>query len=156
MNDASIIMKKLWILLLVGCGSCSLFDGMRKNSFAYDEGQILPLVVPKGFRKADIQTDASGNKTQIFSYANGGELYFYFGDTTKQYLSIDTAMNIPKYYPENVAFYKGQDNGNGLFWRESKYKNFRFGYKNVSADREGWFDSSVNYAAWQILKAPIP
>jgi hypothetical protein len=60
-------------------------------------------------------------------------------------------MNIPKYYPENVVFYKGQDSSNGLFWRESRYKNFKFGYKNVSVDREGWFDSSLNYAAWQLL-----
>jgi hypothetical protein len=151
LKDAKSIMKKLVILFLLGGVSCSLFDGMRKNSFAYNDQESLPLFIPKGFKKMNLQTDAAGNKTQVFSYSNGGELYFYFGDSTKEYRSIDTTMNIPKYYPENVAFYKGQDSSNGLFWRESRYKNFKFGYKNVSVDREGWFDSSLNYAAWQLL-----
>lgn len=149
-------MKKLLILLLLGCASCSLFDGMRKNSFAYNGEKILPLSIPKRLKKMNLQTDEGGNKIQVFSYANGGELYFYFGDTTKEHVSIDTTMHILKYYPENVAFYKGQDSSNGLFWRESRYKNFKFGYKNVSADREGWFDSSLNYAAWQMIKTSNP
>ena len=149
-------MKYFLFLLLISCASCSLFDGMRRNSFAYADGQTLPLVVPKGFKKANMQTDAAGNKTQVFSYSGGETLYFYYGDTTKNYPPIDTSMHIGKFYPENVLFYKGQDNSNGSFWRESRYKNFRFGYKNVSTVREALFDSSVNYAGWQVVKAPIP
>jgi hypothetical protein len=149
-------MKIIFCLLVISCVSCSLFDGLKKDSFAYNGAETLPLYVPKGFKKKDLQTDAAGNKMQVFSYSNGGELYFYFGDPTIEHLSIDTSMNVAKQYPENVLFYKGQDNSNGLFWRESRYKNFRFGYKNVSYDREGWFDSSLNYAAKQIIKTPIP
>ena len=149
-------MKRLWILLVVSCASCSLFDGMKKNSFSYNESHILPLVVPKGFKKSELKTDAAGNKTRVFSYGDGSSLYFYYGDSTKEYQPIDTLMNIPKFYPENVLFFKGQDNCNGLFWRESRFRNFRFGYKNFSANREGWFDSSVNYSARQIVKTPIP
>jgi len=144
-------MKVLMIVLLLGLTSCSLFDGMRKKSFVYDDGKSLRLLIPKGFVKKKLQTDSVGNKTQVFSYGGGSELYFYFGDTTMKHLPIDTSMNIPKYYPGPVRFYKGQHSSNGLFWRESQYKNFRFGYKNISSNREATFDSSLNYAAWQLL-----
>ena len=142
-------MKWMILLLMIGFASCSLFDGMRKKSFVYDEGQVLPLFVPKGFKKAELKTDSAGNKTRLFSYSDGGALYFYYGDTT--HYTFDTAMHISKFYPGNVQFFKSQDSSNGLFWRESRYKNFRFGYRNVSIEREADFDSSVNYAAWQLL-----
>ena len=144
-------MKYFLFLLLIGCFSCSLFDGMRKNSFAYDDGQIMPLAIPKGFKKEELQTDSAGNKIKLFSYADGSIIYFYYGDTTKNYQPIHTSMNIAKYYPGNVLFYKGQDSSNRLFWRESRYKNFRFGYRNISFEREALFDSSVNYAASQAI-----
>lgn len=139
------------ILLVIGVTSCSLFDGMRRNSFTYKNGESLSLFIPKRFTKRKLQTDSAGNTTQVFQYSNGGELYFYYGDSTKEYFPIDTSMHIAKYYPNDVQFYKGQDSNNGLFWRENRYGNFRFGYKNISSDREGWFDSSINYAAKQIL-----
>ena len=145
-------MKKLLFLLLIGCTSCSLFDGMKKRSFEYDEAQFLPLLVPKGYKKAEVKTDDAGNKLHLFSYANNASLYFAFGDTTKTYQPIDTSMNIAKFYPGDVLFYKGQDYSNGLFWRESRYKKFRFGYRNISTAKESAFDSSLNYAASQILK----
>ena len=145
-------MKKLLFLLVIGCASCSLFDGMKKRSFEYDNAQILPLLVPKGYKKAEVQTDAKGNKVHLFSYANDASLYFAFGDTTKEYQPIDTTMNIAKFYPAHVLLYKGQNSNNKLFWRESRYKNFRFGYRNISSEKESAFDSSVNYAAWQIMK----
>lgn len=128
---------------------------MRRNSFAYKDGESLSLSIPKRFTKQGLQTDAGGNRMQVFKYANEGELYFYYGDTTKEYLVIDTSMNIAKYYPGEVLYYKGQDSSSGLFWRENRYGNFRFGYKGVSGDREGWFDSSLNYAAWKLIKANI-
>src|SRR5215213_4485803 len=112
-------MKQFLFFLLIGCASCSLFDGMRRNSFVYADGQTLPLAVPKSFRKVNVQTDAAGNRIQVFSYADGGSLYFYYGDSTKEYQPIDTSMHIAKFYPGNVLFYKGQDNSNKLFWRES-------------------------------------
>ncbi len=145
-------MKKLLFLLLIGCTSCSLFDGMRKRTFKYDNEHVLPLLVPKGYKKTEIQNDSAGNKVHVFSYSKGGSLYFAFGDTTKDYQPIDTTMNIAKFYPAEVLFYKGQSS-NRLFWRESRYKNFRFGYRNISAEEESAFDSSVNYAGWQIIKA---
>ena len=144
-------MRKLLVLLLIGFASCSLFDGMKKKSFEYGNAQFLPLLVPKGYKKAEIKTDSAGNKMQLFAYANGGTLYFAFGDTTKIYQPVDTTMNIAKFYPGNVLFYKGQDSSNRLFWRESRYKNFRFGYRNISGEEESALDSSVNYAGWQII-----
>jgi len=144
-------MKWILILLVAGFASCSLFDGMKKNSFEYKNGESLPLFIPKRFSKLKLQTDSAGNRMQVFRNSDGGELYFYYGDTTKEYFLIDTSMHIAKYYPGDVQFYKGQDSNNGLFWRESRYGNFRFGYRNVSSDREGWFDSSINYTAKQIL-----
>ena len=142
-------MKYSLFLLLIAVSSCSLFDGMRKKSFAYDEGQSLPLVIPKGFSKTELKTDSAGNKTKLFSYGDGAALYFYYGDTE---IAIDTTMHISKFYPGNVQYYKGQDSSNGLFWRESRYKNFRFGYRNIATEKEGMFDSSVNYAAWQVIR----
>jgi hypothetical protein len=150
-------MKWMLFLIMVGFASCSLFDGMRRNSFAYKEGESLPLFIPKRSAKLNLQIDDSGNRMQVFQYPNGGELYFYYGKTTKESLSIDTSMHIAKYYPGEVLYYKGQDNSNLSFWRENRYGNFRFGYRGVSGDREGWFDSSLNYAAWQLIKgAPVP
>jgi hypothetical protein len=150
-------MKWMLVLVMVGIASCSLFDGMRRNSFGYKNGESLPLSIPKRFTKQDLETDGSGNRMQVFKYANGAELYFYYGDTTKEYFSIDTSMHIAKYYPGEVLYYKGQDSSSGLFWRENRYGNFRFGYRGVSSDREGWFDSSLNYAAWKLVDlAPIP
>lgn len=148
-------MKYLLFLLLLSFASCSLFDGMRKNSFAYTDEKTLPLVIPKGFKKVELHTDSAGNKTRLFTYSDGGTLYFYYGDTTKNLHPIDTVMHIAKFYPQEVLFYKGQDSNNGLFWRESRYKNFRFGYRNISFEREALFDSSLNNAGWQV-KAPIP
>lgn len=124
---------------------------MRKNSFAYSDGEVLPLVVPKGYQKVELKTDSAGNKTRLFSYGGGTVLYFYYGDTIQNKAYIDTSFNISKYYPNEVQFYKGQDSSSGSFWRESQYKNFRFGYRNVGTSREGMFDSSVNYAAWKLL-----
>jgi hypothetical protein len=149
-------MKYFLFLLLIACTSCSLFDGLKKNSFAYDDGKTLPLVVPKGFRKVELQTDSAGNKTRMFTYGDGGTLYFYYGDTIKNRNPIDTMMHIAKFYPQDVLFYKGQDSSNGLFWRESRYKNFRFGYRNISFEREALFDSSLNNTGWQVVNAPIP
>src|SRR5215213_7632043 len=133
-------MKYGLFLLLIAFSSCSLFDGMKKKSFAYSDGQSLPLVVPKGFRKVELNTDNAGNKTKLFSYRDGAALYFYYGDTA---LTIDTTMHISKFYPADVQYYKAQDSSNGLFWRESRYKYFRLGYRNISAEKEGMFDSSV-------------
>lgn len=145
-------MKYGLFLMLVIFSSCSLFDGMRKKSFNYNEQQSLPLLVPKGYKKTELKQDSAGNKMRLFSYKDGGALYFYYGDTAKEYQSFDTAMHISKFYPGNVQFYKGQDSSNGLFWRESRHKNFRFGYRNISIAREAKFDSSINYAGWQVTR----
>jgi hypothetical protein len=152
LKDVKLFMKYSLLLVLVVLTSCSLFNAMRKNSFAYADHEVLPLLVPKDYKNVELKADNAGNKTCVFSYEDGGALYFYYGDTTKNNLFIDTSMNIPKYYPENVQFYKGLDSSNGLFWRESQYKNFRFGYRNITTEREALFDSSVNYAAWQAFR----
>jgi hypothetical protein len=124
---------------------------MKKNSFAYQNGKILPLSIPKGYQKSELQTDSAGNRTHIFLYDNQAALYFYYGDTTESNLPTDTSVNISKSYPLTVPFFKGQDSSTGLFWRESRFKNFRFGYRNISAEKEILFDSSVNYAAWRAI-----
>ena len=144
------VMRWMLFLVVIGFASCSLFDGMKRSSFTYDDGQVLPLVIPKGFKNSELKTDSAGNKTRLFSYADGAALYFYYGDSS--HYSLDTSMHISKFYPDQVKFFKGQDSSNGLFWRESQYKNFRFGYKNISTGREAMFDSSVNHAARQVSR----
>src|SRR5688572_24576627 len=114
------LMKYSWFLLLIFLTACSVFGGLKKKSFDYKSGEVLPLLVPKGYQNSNLQTDSAGNKTQIFSYDNGAALYFYFGDTTANNLPTDTSLNIAKYYPGDVQFYKGQESSTGLFWRESR------------------------------------
>ena len=148
-------MKFFFIILVVFFSSCSLFDGLRKRSFVYKEDGTdhhLSVLVPKGYKKVNVTIDSAGNKIKRYTYSDGAFLYFFHGDSTKEIQAIDTAMNIAKFYPGNTKYYKGQDSSNGLFWRESGYKNLRFGYKNINHDVEARFDSAVNYASWQQIK----
>ena len=148
-------MKVYLLILAVVFSSCSLFDGLKKRSFAYENNgkkYNLPLLIPKKYKTVKVTVDSAGNREQIYQYANGSLLYFAYGDTTKELQSIVTAMNITRFYPGNIHYYKGQDSSTALFWRESRYKNLRFGYRNVPFETEAVFDSSINYAGWQRLK----
>jgi len=135
--------------VLVFCISCSLFSGLRKQSFTYKEGnqtQTLRLLVPKRYSKKEIFTDSAGNQQQLYRYRNGALLYIIeTTDTLAQFQPIDTANNNPLLHPYGGLMYKGLDS-TGLFWREIRTDSFRFGYRFVPDAAEYYFDSAVNYA----------
>lgn len=144
-------MKVVLCILLLGLSSCFLIKDFKKDTFVYNSNEQLPLLIPKGYTKENIQVDSVGNRIQFFNYGNGTAFYVaqLTDSATVQY--IDSSLNIPQMYPQKVWLYKGIDSS-GLYWRESQYKNFRFGYKKVPSGLEVMFDSAVNYASFGIIK----
>ncbi|HVG16033.1 MAG TPA: hypothetical protein VM935_13780 [Chitinophagaceae bacterium] len=147
-------MKNLLIILLL-LSSCSPFRSMRVKTFPYTTGgktNILPLLVPNKFSKAENVRDSSGNEAMVYTYPDGAFLYFANGDTLKEYQPINEAMNVRLPHPAGGWMYKGMDSSKRLFWREVKQGNLRFGYRNVTPDLEIKFDSSLNYASYPKLR----
>ena len=81
---------------------------------------------------------------RYFLYPGGTELYFAFlKDTTRELQAINYDDNIPKELYQTI-FYKGIDSTNH-YWRETRFGNYKAGYKNVDEGEDGVFDSSINY-----------
>jgi hypothetical protein len=79
-----------------------------------------------------------------YYYSDGSVLYFAsLNDTSVELQTINYTDNIPKEL-YNTLFYKGLDSSK-YFWRESRFGKYRAGYKNIDAEDEGNFDSSINY-----------
>jgi hypothetical protein len=88
----------------------------------------------------------------VYTYPDGTFLYFANGDTLKKYQPINEEMNVRLPHPAGGWMYKGMDSSKRLFWREVRQGNLRFGYRNVSADSEIRFDSSLNYASYPKIR----
>jgi hypothetical protein len=132
----------LFILMIV-CQSCFLFSDFKKTKIALP-GRTVKIVVPKKFNKSQIQTDSLGNMVLYYYYSDGSVLYFAsLNDTSVELQTINYTDNIPKEL-YNTLFYKGLDSSK-YFWRESRFGKYRAGYKNIDAEDEGNFDSSINY-----------
>jgi hypothetical protein len=132
----------LFIFMIV-CQSCFLFSDFKKTKIALP-GRTVKIVVPKKFNKSQLQTDSLGNMVQYYYYSDGSVLYFAsLKDTSVELQTINYADNIPKEL-YNTLFYKGLDSSK-YFWRESRFGKYRAGYKNIDAEDEGNFDSSINY-----------
>ena len=130
-------------LLTIICQSCFLFSNFRKTKVTLDE-HTVKTVVPKKFTKAPMETDSLGNQVQYYHYSDGGILYFAFlKDTTTDLQPINYKDNIAKDLYGTVYF-KGLDSSNH-FWRETRFGNYRAGYRNVDEEDEGNFDSTINY-----------
>jgi hypothetical protein len=132
-----------------GLMSCSIFDPLRKESFSFNANrkqQSFDILVPKGYHKSESKRDSLGNHEQFYYYRNAVLYFAFLTDSGKQYQSIDTAYHIPLTHPAGGLIYKAQDSTK-LFWREIRlYNGLRFGYKHVSGEVEGRFDSALNYA----------
>ena len=88
---------------------------------------------------------------QYFIYPGGAELYFaLLKDTTTQLQTINYDENIPKELYHTIYF-KGRDSSN-LYWRETKFANYKAGYRNVESDEEGTFDSAINYFSLHLMR----
>ncbi len=141
-------MKYLLFLFFIVFSSCGLFKEFKKREFKYGlAAENFKLIVPKGWRGEEVQLDSAGYKEQYFYYRGNTTLYFVrAADTAKYYQVFDTSTNIPLVHPSGGLIYKGVD-ANGLYWREIRILDFRFGYRNVPTQTETRFDSALNYAA---------
>jgi hypothetical protein len=132
---------------LVSLSSCFLFSDFSKRKISYSDtlpGQSIPVIIPRKFNSSANSVDSSGNEAAFFHYRNGAVLYFAkMNDTTASYQYINYDMNIPKTLYQSLYF-KGVDS-NGRYWRETRFGNYKAGYYGVNEDRDGVFDSSLNY-----------
>jgi hypothetical protein len=143
-------MRFLLVLLICAFASCTLLRGYKKRSFEdTDRQRTISLLLPKGFKKETAMVDTSGNRMQTYQYSDGTVFYIAQLRDSLSFQTINEEYHIPKMYPDSVLFYKAADSASGLFWRESKWRNYKVGYKNVSADKEPKFDSAVNHVGWQ-------
>ena len=149
-------MKQLFafFLLMMFCNSCFLFSDLKKTNFSFSEnGTIhsIKAVVPKKYSKTETRIDSTGNQVQYFLYPGGAQLYFAFlNDTNTQLQTINYEENIPKEL-YNTIYFKGIDSSN-LYWRETKFANYKAGYRNVESDDEGTFDSAINYFSLHLMR----
>lgn len=134
-------------LLMMVCHSCFLFNDFKKTKFSFSDNETvhsINTVVPKKFNKSELKTDSIGNQVHYFSYPDGSSLYFaLLKDTLTQLQAINYELNIAKPLYQTI-YYKGLDSSNH-YWRETRFGNYRAGYKNVNEDDDGKFDSSINY-----------
>jgi hypothetical protein len=135
-----------FLLLMLVCNSCFLLSDFKKTRFSFshnDKGSVK-LPVPKKFSKSELKTDSSGNQVQYYFYSDGPVLYFAFlKDTSTQLQPINYDLNVPREVYQTIYF-KGLDSSY-RYWRETRFGNYKAGYKNVIEGDDGKFDSSINY-----------
>ena len=133
--------------LVVSLSSCFLFSDFSKRRISYagsEAGQTIPVIIPRKFTHATVSVDSLGNEAIKYHYGNGAVLYFAkMKDTSTIYQPINYVMNLPENL-YNSIYYKGV-NYNGTYWRETRFGNYKAGYYSVDGDRDGVFDSSLNY-----------
>ena len=143
-----------FFLLTIFCSSCFLFSDMKKANFSFSENgtkHSVNVVVPKKYSKTETRIDSAGNQVHYFLYPDGAELYFAFlRDTATELQTINYTENIPKQLYQTV-FYKGVDSTN-RYWRETRFDNYKAGYRNVNEDDDGTFDSAVNYFSLHLIR----
>lgn len=143
-----------FFLLTLLCNSCFLFSDFKKTNFSFSENgtkHSVNVVVPKKYSKKETRIDSAGNQVHYFLYPGGTELYFAFlKDTTTELQAIDYAENIPKELYQTI-FYKGVDSTNH-YWRETRFNNYKAGYKNVEEEEDGTFDSAINYFSLHLMR----
>lgn len=139
----------LFLLMTSLCSSCFLFKDYRRKEFLYTQNgqpQTLPLLVPKGYIREEVQ-DTAGIRLHSFRYPGGGLLYAaYLTDTAYELQPFDKTVHQPKPIGANGLVYKGQ-NADLSFYREIRQGHLRFGYSGVPVANELYFDSATNYAA---------
>jgi len=135
------------VFILIVFNSCFLFRDFRRSRFSFSEnGRSLPVevVVPKGYSRTESQIDSAGNQIQYYYYSGGTVLYFaLMKDTATELQPINYNLNIPRQLYHTIYF-KGLDSADH-YWRETRFNNYRAGYKNVEEGEDGNFDSSLNY-----------
>ena len=138
------MIRVIFFFLLASLSSCFLFSDFSKTRMSYSDAPAFDVIIPKKAEKSELITDSSGNEVKMFYYDNGTVLYFAkMKDTSVAYQDINYDMNIPGTL-YNSVYYKGVDS-NGRYWRETRFGNYKAGYYLVHEERDGVFDSSLNY-----------
>ena len=136
-----------FFVLITVCNSCFLFSDLKRTQFSFLQDGVrhsIDATVPKKYSKTETRTDSAGNQVHSFLYPGGTELYFAFlKDTTTELQAINNDNNIPKELYRTI-FYKGIDSTNH-YWRETRFNNYKAGYRNVEEEDNGTFDSAINY-----------
>ena len=148
-------MRNLFLLLVcTSITSCFLFKKYEQTNFSYTAGNQsfnIPVVVPKGYMNYRDSTGEQGT-ARIYRYPGGAILYIaHLNDTIKSFQSIEKENNIPHVHSLGGLVFKGADK-DLRFWREIQRKNFRFGYRNVTATNEHLFDSATNFMSLQKIQ----
>ena len=105
-------MRLAFYLLMILFFSCSPYRGLRKQTFHYinqHQNHSLPVLVPKGYTRSNLEKDSAGNQIQYYFYLNGAQLYFARITGKKEIQPIDTTTNIPRLHPLGGLIYKGMD-----------------------------------------------
>lgn len=140
------------IFLVIVFNSCFLFNDLKRTDFLFSENgtnRSVNAVIPKKYNRTEKQVDSTGNQVQYYFYPGGTVLYFaLMKDTSSELQPIDYNQNIPKPLYQTV-FFKGLDSA-GHYWRETRFGNYKAGYKNVNEGDDGKFDSSINYFSLHI------
>jgi len=141
-------------ILIMVCNSCFLFSDFRKKQFSFKQdgtNRTVKILVPKKFSKSQFKTDSLGNQVKYYFYRNGSVLYFAFlKDSSIALQPINYDLNIARELYQTIYF-KGLDSANH-YWRETRFGNYKTGYKNVDEEEDGKFDSSVNYFTLRIAR----
>lgn len=141
-------------ILIIACNSCFLFSDFRKKQFTFSQdgkNQTVKIPVPKKFDKSEMITDSLGNQVKYYYYSGGSVLYFaYLKDTSTKLQPINYDMNVERELYQTIYF-KGLDSSNH-YWRETRFGNYKAGYKNVDEDADGVFDSSINYFTLRMMR----
>ena len=144
-------MKRILFLFFISLflTSCFLQKPYKTETFSFEKNGTsysYPLVVPRGYKKKLISVDESGNNIVTYSYKNGAVFYLaHMADTSIAMQPLEVQDNIARQsHHTGALIYKGMD-GNYLYWREVRQKNFKSGYRFVNGDEEERFDSATNY-----------
>lgn len=137
-----------FLLPLMLALACSGPRNLQRAQFVYREGeklQTLSLPVPQGFNEDKMLLDTNGGKEQYYYYPSGA--LFYFTNKVTWNTENDSLIRVQqgsRFSPKRASYtYKGVDR-NGLYWKEVRINDFRYGYSYVPKSLVGPFDDALN------------
>ena len=126
--------------------ACSTFSGMKKHHFEYwNEGdrKTVLIHVPSPYAEKKMILDTTGGKELFYYYANGALFYIArsvsWPTENQAFIEYLRASSSEK----NSFSFTGKDE-TGLFWKEIRVEDFRFGYTYVSSAQKARFEQAIN------------
>ena len=141
------MLRIMLFFTVISLQSCFLFGKFRKQQLSFsdqDAPASYQVLLPKGFTSAHKRIDTTGNEEVYYHYADGSQLYFVrVKDSSVAYQPINYALNLPRSLYHSIYF-KGIDSL-GRYWRETRFLNYKLGYRSVEPGEDWKFDSALNY-----------